>query len=83
MTQTEKEKKALQLLNDLHGVHQNNEVYVEDLHEMFLALALDGEFTYKDQAANSYLALRNFLRESQKLFQERTELSKKVSAQQP
>jgi len=72
----EKEKKALEMLNYLFSIHQDNEIFVENLHELFVSYSLDNEASNKDQVTNSYLALRHFLREAQKLVEE------KVSAQQ-
>ncbi len=74
---SEKAEKAYELLDYLHGIHQDNEIFIENLHEMFVSYSLDDEAANKDQVTNSYLALRHFLRDTQKLFQERTDLSKK------
>lgn len=68
-------KKAYEMLKYLHSVHNDNEVFVEHLHEMFIALALDGEHPDKEAITNSYQNLRNFLRESQQLLQEKKLLS--------
>jgi hypothetical protein len=62
-----KEEKAYELLKYLFSVHQDNEIFVENLHELFVSFSLDDESKNKDQVTNSYLALRAFLKNAEKL----------------
>jgi len=63
----EEKEEAFELIEQLHAVHFNNEIFIEHLHEMFVAFALDGEPVQKDAVTNTYLNLRKFLRESENL----------------
>jgi len=74
-TREQKQQQVFEKASELYGVFFNNEKYVESLHTMFLAyvLEMEEEEQEKDQVVNAYQNLRHFLRDTDAVFNPKTQ----------
>jgi hypothetical protein len=74
-TREQKQQQVFEKASELYGVFFNNEKYVEALHKMFMSyvLEMEEEEQEKDQVVNAYQNLRHFLRDTDAVFNPKTQ----------
>ncbi len=67
----ELQQKALEHVNYLRSIFNGNEDHVENLHTLFIAYVAD--CGAQDEVISSYLALRDFLKQTEAMFNPKNE----------
>lgn len=71
----QKQQQVFEKASELYGVFFNNEKYVEALHKMFMSYVLDSAKDDRDtdEIVNAYQNLRHFLRDTDAIFNPKTQ----------